>query len=394
MKVQPAERIAPFGAYFFAQLGQRITALRQQGVDVIRIDIGSPDLPPPEFVIEALVAEARRPDTHGYTPYGGTPAFKEAVAAYYHQRFGVTLDPQTEVLALIGSKEGLFHLAQALLNPGDLVLVPDPGYPTYRAGAKIAGAQVYFMPLEAQNGFLPDLDAIPEEVARRARLMWLNYPNNPTSAVAPRAFFEKVVAFARRYEILLAHDAPYVDVTFDGYRAPSLLEVPGAKEVAVEFNSFSKAFNMAGWRLGMMVGHPDAVRHVHVYKSQLDTSHFLPILRAGATALTHPQAEEWIRWRNSVYAERRDIILEALAQTRLTADKPRASLYVWARLPAGERDSKAFCERLLQEAGVSTTPGVVFGPHGEGYLRISLGTATEKIREAMERLVAWEQKRS
>ncbi len=394
MKVQPAERIAPFGAYFFAQLGQRIAALRQQGVDVIRIDIGSPDLPPPEFVIEALVAEARRPDTHGYTPYGGTPAFKEAVAAYYHQRFGVTLDPQTEVLALIGSKEGLFHLAQALLNPGDLVLVPDPGYPTYRAGAKIAGAQVYFMPLEAQNGFLPDLDAIPEEVARRARLMWLNYPNNPTSAVAPRAFFEKVVAFARRYEILLAHDAPYVDVTFDGYRAPSLLEVPGAKEVAVEFNSFSKAFNMAGWRLGMMVGHPDAVRHVHVYKSQLDTSHFLPILRAGATALTHPQAEEWIRWRNSVYAERRDIILEALAQTRLTADKPRASLYVWARLPAGERDSKAFCERLLQEAGVSTTPGVVFGPHGEGYLRISLGTATEKIREAMERLVAWEQKRS
>ena len=375
-------------------MGQRITALRQQGVDVIRIDIGSPDLPPPEFVIEALVAEARRPDTHGYTPYGGTPAFKEAVAAYYHQRFGVTLDPQTEVLALIGSKEGLFHLAQALLNPGDLVLVPDPGYPTYRAGAKIAGAQVYFMPLEAQNGFLPDLDAIPEEVARRARLMWLNYPNNPTSAVAPRAFFEKVVAFARRYEILLAHDAPYVDVTFDGYRAPSLLEVPGAKEVAVEFNSFSKAFNMAGWRLGMMVGHPDAVRHVHVYKSQLDTSHFLPILRAGATALTHPQAEEWIRWRNSVYAERRDIILEALAQTRLTADKPRASLYVWARLPAGERDSKAFCERLLQEAGVSTTPGVVFGPHGEGYLRISLGTATEKIREAMERLVAWEQKRS
>ncbi len=394
MNIPPAQRIASFGAYYFAQLGKEIAALREQGMDIIRIDIGSPDLPPPSFVIEALVEEARRPDTHGYTPYGGTPDFKEAVAAFYQRRFGVTLDPSTEVLALIGSKEGLFHVAQALLNPGDVVLVPDPGYATYRAGTKIAGAEVYFMPLEASRGFLPDLAAIPEDVARRAKILWLNYPNNPTGAVAPMSFFEEVVDFARRYEILVAHDAPYTDVTFDGYRAPSLLEVPGAKEVAVEFNSFSKSFNMAGWRLGMMVGNPDAVRHVHVYKSQLDTSHFLPILRAGAVALNHPEADEWIAWRNGVYQERRDIILEALAQTRLKADKPQASLYVWARLPEGETDSKAFCGRLLREAGVSTTPGVIFGPHGEGYLRISLGAATEKIKEAMERLVAWDQKGS
>ena len=394
MNIQPADRIASFGAYFFAQLGKKIAALRAEGRDIIRIDIGAPDLPPPSFVIEKLVEEARRPDTHAYTPYGGTPDFKEAVAAYYQRRFGVNLDPTSEVLALIGSKEGLFHLAQALLNPGDVVLVPDPGYATYRAGGKIAGAEIYFMPLEEANGFLPDLDAIPEEVARRARILWLNYPNNPTGAVAPLEFFHKVVDFARKYDILIAHDAPYTDVTFDGYRAPSLLEVPGAKEVAVEFNSFSKAFNMAGWRLGMMVGHPDVVRYVHIYKSQLDTSHFLPILRAGAAALRNAELDEWIAWRNGVYQERRDIVLDALAQTRLKAGKPRASLYVWARLPAGETDSKAFCDRLLREAGVSTTPGVVFGPHGEGYLRISLGADTQRIKEAMERIIAWDREQA
>lgn len=392
MNIQPADRIAPFGAYFFAELGKKIAALKAEGLDVIRIDIGAPDLPPPSAVIETLVAEARRPDTHTYTPYGGTPDFKAAVAEYYQRRFGVSLDPTSEVLALIGSKEGLFHLAQALLNPGDLVLIPDPGYATYRAGAKIAGAEIHFMPLEESHGFLPDLDAIPEEVAQRAKLLWLNYPNNPTGAVASMSFFEQAVAFARKYDILIAHDAPYVDVTFEGYRAPSILEVPGAKEVAVEFNSFSKAFNMAGWRLGMLVGHPKVVRHVHVYKSQLDTSHFLPILRAGAAALRNAELDEWIAWRNGVYQERRDIVLEALKETRLQAQKPKASLYVWARLPEGEQDSKAFCDRLLREAGVSTTPGVIFGPHGEGYLRISLGTDTSRLREAMERLVAWDKK--
>ncbi len=387
--MQPADRIASFGAYFFAQLGKRIAALRAEGRDIIRIDIGAPDLPPPDFVVEAMIASARRPDTHSYTAYGGTPEFKQAVAAYYRTRFGVDLDPATEVLGLIGSKEGLFHLAQAVVNPGDVVLVPDPGYPTYRAGTRLAGGELYFMPLVRENGFLPDLNAIPAEVLRRAKILWLDYPNNPTAAVAPLSFFEEAVAFARQHDILLAHDAPYVDVTYDGYEAPSLMQVPGAKEVAVEFNSLSKAFNMAGWRLGMMVGHPDVVRYVHVYKSQVDTSQFLPVLQGGITALTDERVWPWVAERNAIYQERRDIVVAALQQAGIDVDVPKASLYVWFPLPEGETDSKAFCERALLEAGVSMTPGVVFGPHGEGYVRVSLGTATDKMRVAMERLVAW-----
>ena len=249
------------------------------------------------------------------------------------------------------------------------------------------------MPLKEENGFLPDLEAIPEEIARRAKVLWLNYPNNPTGAVASVAYFAQVVDFAKRYNIIVAHDAPYTEVTFEpNYRPPSLLQVPGAKEVGVEFHSFSKTYNMAGWRLGMMVGHPDLVRYVHTYKSQLDTSTFLPILRAGAVALTDPRSPDWIAERNAVYRERRDIILQGLAQTRLHAAAPKAAMYIWARLPQGDADSKAYCDRLLREAGVSVTPGVVFGPHGEGYVRISLGTATDQVRRAVERWVAWEQK--
>lgn len=392
MSFTPAHRLAPIKAYFFADLAKRIAALRAQGVDVIRLDMGKPDLPPPPFVIEALVDEARKPDTHGYTPYGGTPEFKEAVAAFYRQRFGVELDPQTEVLALIGSKEGLFHLSQAVLNPDDVSLVPDPGYPTYKAGALLAGAEVYFLPLKEEKGFFPDLEAIPAEVLQRAKVLWLNYPNNPTGAVASLDDFARVVAFARRHNLIVAHDAPYTEVTFDDFRPPSLLQVPGAKEVGVEFHSFSKTYNMAGWRLGMMVGNPDLVRFVHTYKSQLDTSTFLPILRAGQVALTDPRSAEWIAERNAIYRERRDIILAGLQATRLRAQPPKAAMYIWARLPQGDDDSMAYCDRLLREAGVSVTPGVVFGPHGEGYVRISLGTATDQVRRAMERWVAWEQK--
>ncbi len=389
MSFQSADRLAGFGAYFFAQLGKRIAALRAEGKDIIRIDIGAPDLPPPDFVIEALVAAARRPDTHSYTTYGGTPAFKQAVADYYQRRFQVGLDPATEVLGLIGSKEGLFHLAQALLNPGDVVLIPDPGYPTYRAGTVLAGAEPYFVPLLPENDFLPDLEAIPAEILQRAKILWLNYPNNPTTAVASLDFFEQAVAFGRKHHILVAHDAPYVDVTYDGYEAPSILQVPGAKEVAVEFNSLSKAFNMAGWRLGMMVGNPDVVRYVHVYKSQVDTSQFLPVLEGGIVAMTDDRIWPWVAERNAIYQERRDIVVAALRAAGIPVETPKASLYVWYPLPEGEADSKAFCERALQEAGVSMTPGVVFGPHGEGFVRISLGTDTAKLRKAMERLVAW-----
>ncbi len=385
--IQPADRIASFKPYFFASLSQKINALKAKGVDIIRLDMGSPDLPPPDFIIDALEKEARRNDAHGYTQMGGSPEFKKACAGYYQRRFNVELDSQKEVLALLGSKEGLFDLAQVLLNPGDLVLAPDPGYPVYSAGALIAGAELYLMPLLEANAFLPDLRAIPEEVARRAKILWIDYPNNPTGAVAPLSFFEEVVEFARKYEILIAHDAPYVDVCFDGYVAPSLMQVPGGKEVAIEFNSLSKTYNMAGWRVGMAVGNPQVLSYLHTYKSQVDSGHFQPVLKAASVALTGDQS--WTEERNLVYKTRRDICVTALRQAGFTVTPPPAAIYVWARLPGAFPNCIEFCDKLLEETGVSTTPGVVYGQAGDGYLRISLGTPTDRIEEAMRRLVEW-----
>ncbi len=385
--IRPADRIASFKPYFFASLGQRLAALKAQGIDIIRLDMGSPDLPPIDPIIDVLAKEAHRPDVHGYSTMGGTPEFKKACAEYYRRRFGVELDPQKEILALLGSKEGLFDLSQVLLNPGDVALVPDPGYPVYTSGTEIAGGQVVYMPLLEENGFLPNLNAIPEETARRAKIMWINYPNNPTGAVAPLSFFEEVVDYARKYEILVAHDAPYVDICFDNYVAPSILQVPGAKDVAVEFNSLSKIYNMAGWRVGMAAGNAQVLNYMNTYKSQVDTGHFEPITRAAIAALTGDQS--WTVERNQVYKTRRDICVTGLRQAGFTVAAPPAAIYVWARLPAGFTDSTAFCSRLLEETGVSTTPGVVYGEAGEGYLRISLCTATPRIEEAMRRLVEW-----
>ena len=385
--IRPADRIASFKPYFFASLVQKINGLKASGMDVIRIDMGSPDLPPADFIVDALEKSARKANTHGYSPNGGTPAFREAIANYYKTRFNVDLDPKSETLQLIGSKEGLFNLSEVLLNPGDVSLVPDPGYPVYSASGIIAGAEVVYLPLNRETGFLPDLDAIPEETARRAKILWLNYPNNPTGAIAPMAFLEKAVAFAKKYEIVLAHDAPYTDVCFDGYRAPSILEIPGAKDVAVEFNSLSKTYNMAGWRLGMAVGNAQVINYLHTFKSQVDSSQFQPILDAGIAALAGDQS--WLEERNEIYQHRRDVVLQGLRTAGFTVDTPPAAIYVWAQLPAGEKDSITFCNRLLEETGVSTTPGIVYGQHGEGYLRISLGTATHRIEEAMERITRW-----
>lgn len=385
--IPPAHRISSFEPYFFASLGKKIAQMKKQGTDVIRIDMGSPDLPPADFIIDELIKNSKRPDTHGYSPIGGTPAFKQAVAEYYLDRFEVNLDPNTEVVGLIGSKEGLFNLSQVILNPGDVALVPDPGYPVYSASGIIAGGEVVHFPLLAENQFLPDLDAFPADVLERAKILWLNYPNNPTGAIASMQFFEEVVSFTRKHKILIAHDAPYVDICFDGYHAPSILQVPGAKDVAVEFNSLSKTYNMAGWRLGMAAGNPDVIDYLFTYKSQMDTSTFSPIFSAGVTALTGDQG--WLEERNLVYKERRDLVVEGLRSAGLTLDIPRAAIYVWAHLPKGETDSIAFCSRLLDETGVSTTPGIVYGKHGEGFLRVSLGTSTPRIKEAMDRLVNW-----
>ena len=385
--IQPAERIASFQPYFFASLNQRIAALKARGVDVIRLDMGSPDLPPADFITDVLVDTARKPDAHGYMPMGGTPEFRKACAEYYGRRFGVELDPAKEVLGLIGSKEGLFNLSQVLLNPGDVSIVPDPGYPVYSAGGIIAGAEIYSIPLLEENHYLPRLDQIPSEIARRAKILWLNYPNNPTGAIAPLAFLAEAVAFARHNQILVAHDAPYVDVCFDGYTAPSIMQVPGAADVAVEFNSLSKTYNMAGWRLGMVVGNPQVLGYLHTYKTQMDSAHAEPVFKAAVAALTGDQG--WLRERNQVYQQRRDCIVASLRQAGFRVEAPPAAIYVWARLPEGTTDSTAFCARLLEETGVSTTPGVVYGPSGEGYLRISIGISTERVEEAMRRVVQW-----
>jgi len=382
--VRSARRLESLPVYVFATLDAKLKAVRARGVDVIRLDIGSPDGPPPVFVIDSLARAAADATRHGYAGYTGTPLLRQAMVGYYAQRFGVSLDVATEVLPLIGSKEGIANIALAWLDPGDLALVPDPGYPTYAASVALAGGQVHCMPLDGNNGWLPDLSAIPEAIARRARLMWLNYPNNPTGAVAPRAFFEEAVAFCRKYEILLCHDAPYADVCFDGYRAPSLLEVPGAKDVAVEFNSLSKSHNMAGWRVGMAVGNATAVAALLQTKSNIDSGIFLAVQDAAAAALTGDQS--WIPARNTEYQRRRDAMYDVLVNyLGLEVALPCASLYLWPRVPVGHTSAE-LADRILTATGVSLTPGSAFGAHGEGYLRISLGQTTDRFMIAVERL--------
>ncbi len=381
--MQPAKRLAQFPPYVFARLETRIKDLQAQGIDIIRLDIGSPDLPPPAAIIEALAHAAHQPGNHGYPAFNGAPALRRAIAEYYARRFAVDLDPDREVLPLIGSKEGIAHLALAWLDAGDVALTPDPGYPVYGMSARIAGAEPYPVPLLVGDGYLPDFAAIPAAVVQRARVLWLNYPNNPTGATATLEFFERAVAFARHHDLLLCHDAPYCDLGFDGYRAPSVLQVPGAREVAVEFNSLSKSHNMAGWRIGMAVGHAPALAALLQVKSNIDSGIFQAVQAAAVTALSGDQS--WIGERNAVYQARRDLVLEGLYRAGIHAATPRAGLYVWAVTPAG-MTSAAFAERLLLRAGVSVTPGSAFGAHGEGYFRISLGTATARLTEAMGRL--------
>lgn len=379
-----ADRLLNIPPYPFACLAAHVEAARQQGMDVIRLDMGNPDMPPPDKVIEALCRSAHQPDRHGYPGYRGLPVLREAIAAYYERRFGVSLDPETQVVPLIGSKEGIVNIALACLDPGDLVLVPDPGYAPYTRGAALAGAQGYTFPLLAERGFLPDLDAIPSDVAGRAVLMWLNYPNNPTGATADLEFFAQAVDFARRYDLLLCHDAPYCDVTYDGYVAPSLLQVEGASEVAVELNSLSKTFNMAGWRVGMAVGNSDALAALAQVKSNVDSGIFRPLQEAAVRALSI--APEWLSARNEVYWERLEIVSEGLRAAGIEAVRPRATLYAWVRAPDGWASSERFVLALLDQAGVAVAPGSFFGPAGEGYVRISATAPTERVREAMERL--------
>jgi len=378
-----ARRMHDLPAYPFARWNQEVAGARRAGQDVIRLDIGNPDLPPPESAVDALCRGVRLPDRHGYAGYRGIPALRQAVADHYAKRFGVQLDPEREVVPLMGSKEGLVLLSLAMLDPGDLVLVPDPGYAPYTRGARLAEAEVVPLRLRAERGFLPDLDAMPDAVADRASLLWLNYPNNPTGAVADLDFFQEAVDFARAHDLLLCHDAPYCDVTYDGYKAPSVLQIAGAREVAVEFNSLSKTYNMAGWRVGMAVGNADVLATLARLKSNVDSGHFRPVQEAAVAALRTDDV--WIAGRNIVYAERMTLLHDALTATGLDAPKPRATLYLWAPIPTDET-SEAFARALLYETGVAVAPGSFFGPGGEGYVRLSVTAPTTAVCDAAERL--------
>ena len=378
-----AQRVEELPAYLFAEISRKIAEKRTQGVDVISFAIGDPDLPTPEHIIDALAEAARDPANHRYPESEGLPELREAMSRWYKRRFSVELDPQREILPLIGSKEGIGHIALCFIEPGDVALVPDPGYPVYAVGTVLAGGEPYYLPLTEENEFLPDLDAVPEQIARGAKTLWLNYPNNPTGAVADLEFFERAVAFARRYDIAILHDGPYSEVAFDGYRPPSLLQADGARDTGIEFHSLSKTYNMTGWRIGLAAGNTTVIDALMRVKSNLDSGIPQAIQRMAIAALEGPQ--DCIEEHNRIYQRRRDRLAAALTKMGLWIRPPRASLYIWARVPEGTT-SVQFATRLLDEAGVVVTPGIGYGPSGEGYVRLSLTIPDERLEEGVRRM--------
>ena len=382
-----AERVRQLPPYLFVGISRTIADKKARGIDVISFGIGDPDIPTPDAVLDALATAARKPANHRYPESEGLPEFRKAVTDWYQRRFGLSLDPDSEALNLIGAKEGIGHVALCFIGPGDVALVPDPGYPVYSIGTMFAGGESYFMPLLEENGWLPDLDAVPEEVARRARVLWLNYPNNPTGATATLDFFEKAVDFAKRHDLALLHDACYSEVTYDGYRAPSLLQTRGAMDVAVEFHSVSKTYNMTGWRIGMAVGNADMINALMRVKSNLDSGASQATQEMAIAALNMP--DSWIRANNEVYQRRRDRVVAGLRALGLEVIPPKAGLYVWTRVPEGYTSAK-FTELLLEERDIVVTPGTGYGESGEGYVRLSLTTPDERVEEGLRRLEGWE----
>ena len=383
--INPSYRVANISGHFFSELNQKLARLSAAGADVIRLDAGTPDLPPAAHILEALRRSAGDPTAHGYQPYDGTPSLRQAWAEAYRRSFQVILDADGEVLPLLGSKEGIFNLTLAYVQTGDVVLVPDPGYMTYTRSALMAGGEVYTMPLLPERSYLPDLSGIPQDVLRRVKILWLNYPNNPTTATAPLDFFDEVVEFAQSHNILVCHDAAYAQITFDGYQAPSLLQVAGAVETAVEFNTLSKWYNMAGWRVGAALGNRQALAALYQMKVNVDNGHFRPVLDAAAAALAGEQG--WLADRNRVYEQRRDLVIRGLRQVGLEPAVPQASLYVWFEAPSGW-SSQDFTLMLLEKAQVSLVPGTVFGKNGQGYIRLSFTEPMERLSEAMSRIVS------
>jgi LL-diaminopimelate aminotransferase len=379
--VKPARRVQGLPPYLFAELDRKVAAKRAEGVDVISLGVGDPDLPTPRHVVEALQEAAEDPTTHQYPSYYGLPALRQAIADWYWRRFGVRLDPETEVLPLIGSKEGIAHLCFAFIDPGDEALVPDPGYPVYALGTALAGGAPVSMELRADTGFLPDLGDV--RTSERSRAMWLGYPSNPTGAVVEGEFFDRAVRFAAANDLLLCHDAAYCEITFDGYVAPSVLQTPGAMDVAVEFGSLSKTYNMTGWRVGFVVGNAEAVGALATLKTNLDSGIFNAVQRAAVVALTGPQ--DHVEQTRAVYQKRRDLVVSTLRDVGLDVEPPLGSIYVWVPTPQG-RTSVSFSAELLDEAGVVVAPGTGYGQGGEGFVRISLTVADDRLHEAMERI--------
>jgi LL-diaminopimelate aminotransferase len=383
MRIEKAKRIEQIPPYLFAEIDRKKEELRQKGIDLIDLGIGDPDLPTPKPIIERLKMAAENPKNHRYPSYEGMIEFRTAVAQWYARRFNVTLDPRTEVLSLIGSKEGIAHIPLAFVNSGDYVLVPTPGYPVYRVSTIFAGGTPYFLPLRKESGFLPRLSEIPKKVAERARILFINYPNNPTSAIAERPFFEEVVAFAHQYQMIVCHDAAYSEVAFDGYQPLSFLEVAGSKEVGIEFHSLSKTFNMTGWRIGFASGNAEILAGLGRIKTNIDSGLFQAIQEAGVEALNHfdTPLPEII----STYERRRDILVKGLREIGLQVDKPKATFYLWIQVPSAYTSAQ-FTALLIEQAGIVSTPGNGFGEEGEGYVRMALTVDETRLKEAIKRL--------
>jgi LL-diaminopimelate aminotransferase len=383
LRITKARRINELPPYLFAEIDRRKRAALARGVDLIDLGIGDPDIPTPSNIVEKLLESATKPVNHRYPNSSGMPEFRDAVASWYKQRFNVSLDPGKEVVSLIGSKEGIGNMAVAFVDPGDIVLVSSPCYPVYHIGTAFNGGKNYFLPLKKENHFLPDLESIPSDIAQRAKMLWINYPNNPTAAVADKDFFQRVVDFANRYNVIVCHDAAYTEMGYDGYRPMSFLEVDGAREVGIEFHSLSKTFNMTGWRVAMAVGNAELVGGLAQAKSNLDSGIFQSIQEAGIEALK--LGEKIVEPSRKIYQERRDILVDGLRAVGLECDKPRATFYVWVGVPKG-LSSAEFTAKLLDEAGVVTTPGNGFGEAGEGYVRFTVCVDKTRLKEVAERI--------
>lgn len=378
-----SERINNLPPYLFAAIDEAKARVIEKGVDVIDLGVGDPDMPTPDNVIQALYRSAQNPDRHKYPSYTGMLSFREAAAKWYKEHLGIELDPVSQVLTLIGSKEGIAHIPLAFINPGEIALIPDPAYPVYKIGTLFADGKPFIMPLLEENGFLPDLDAIPKNVAKLAKLMFLNYPNNPTLAIAPEKFFEDVIEFAKENEVIIVHDNAYSEMTFDGYRAPSFLKFDGAIDVGIELHSLSKTYNMTGWRIGFAVGNAEILDGLGRVKTNVDSGAFGAVQEAGIEAMQGPQ--QCISDMNKIYTQRRDALMVGLKELGIDVQPPKATFYIWAPVPEGH-DSMGLSKILLEEAGIVATPGVGFGEYGEGYVRFSLTRSVERINEAVERM--------